>query len=271
MPNRKSVPPSTFSERLNAAIERWVEVLPLHLRERFRAEFGHFGDAHDRTINTLEGIWQRRDRRLSLDEATGLARRRPFQDHLARMLATPAPRSFSAVGVLFIDVDNLKQINDAYGHRVGDKALAVVGRAIRDAIRFERTTDYSARATPDDDDYSVSRHGGDEFLVALELEQMSSIEAVAPRIKRRVEDPELQRTRGYTAPPLITISMGGVVYPLPESVPRVAPNILARELIAAADEQMYVAKRDGRIHVAPVRFTDHIEIDRAGAQALDHI
>jgi diguanylate cyclase (GGDEF)-like protein len=268
MSDNKSVPPSAFSERLNAVIERWVDVLPLHLRERFRDEFGHFGDAHDRTMSTLEGIWKRRDRRLSLDEATGLARRRPFQDHLALMLAAPDPRPFTAVGVLFIDVDNLKQINDTYGHRVGDKALAVVGRGVRDAIRFERSTDYSDRAAPEDD-YSVSRHGGDEFLVALELEHKSSIGAVASRIKRRVEDPVLQRSRGFEAPPQITISMGGVVYELPDVPARLAPNVLARELIAAADEQMYLAKRDRRIHIAPARFTDHIEIDRDHAEALD--
>ena len=85
MPEDKSVPPSAFSEQLQAVIERWSQMLPLHLRERFRDEFGEFGDAHDRTMNILEGIWKRRDRSLSLDDATGLARRRPFQEHLARV------------------------------------------------------------------------------------------------------------------------------------------------------------------------------------------
>ena len=264
----KMTGPSAFSERLQGAIERWVEVLPLHLREQFRKEFGQFADSHDRTMATIEAIWKRRDRRLARDEATGLARRRPFQDHLASMLAMPASHPYKAVGILFIDVNNLKAVNDTYGHKAGDKALAVVGRAIREAIRVERTADFSTRATPEDDDYSVSRHGGDEFLIALELDGLSSIEAAAPRIKRRVENPEEQKAAGYHFPMTITVSMGGVVYALPESAPPMAPNRLARELIAAADEQMYAAKRDGRIHIVTARFTDRIEVDRGRAQAL---
>jgi diguanylate cyclase (GGDEF)-like protein len=270
MPEDKSVPPSAFSEQLQAVIERWSQMLPLHLRERFRDEFGEFGDAHDRTMNILEGIWKRRDRRLSLDDATGLARRRPFQEHLARVLARPDGRPFSAIGVLFLDVDNLKQVNDTYGHPAGDKAISAVGRAIRDAIRCTRS-DFSARTTPDDEDYSISRHGGDELLVALELEDPATIEIVAPRIKRRVEDPDLQRAAGYDAPAPITVSMGGVVYELPDPATHPPPDVVARQLIAAADEQMYVAKRDRRIHIAPARFTDHVEVDHARAQALDGV
>ena len=271
MSDRRTVAPSAFSERLNAAIDRLESVLPLHLRAQFREEFAGFGDAHDRTMSTIEDIWQRRDRHLSFDEATGLARRRPFRDRLARMLAAPDALAFSAVGVLFIDIDNLKNVNDTYGHRTGDRALAAVGRAIRDAIRGDRDTDVSTRAVAEDDDYSVSRHGGDEFLVALELRDPAGIEVVAPRIRRHVEDPERQKAGGYDGPLPITVSVGGVVVDVPGPSPRFPPQALARELIAAADEQMYLAKRDRRIHIVPVRITDRIEIDRAHARTLESV
>jgi diguanylate cyclase (GGDEF)-like protein len=269
MPSRLSVStsPSSLVERLTAAIDRWVPFLPLHLQPSFRADFEEFGAEHDRTLQTLEHIWERRDRRLSLDESTGLARRRPFLDHLASVLA--APRPVPAVAVLFLDVDNLKKLNDTFGHEAGDRALAAVGRTIRDAIRVERDVDFLTRLDAESDDYSVARHGGDEFLVALELTDPAGIDVVAPRIKHRVDDPERQRACGHIAPAPITVSMGGVVFePHTAASAPLAPNVLARGLIAAADEQMYESKRDGRIHIAPARFTDRLEIDREHARTI---
>jgi len=257
--------PSSFVERLDAVIERWASILPLHLRPELRDEFQAFGIEHDRTIGTIESIWQRRERRYAFDESTGLARRRPFHDHLAAVLATPESPVLRAVGVLFIDVNNLKKVNDTFGHAAGDKAVAVVGTIIREAIRVEQNTDFMTRTTAGEDDYSASRHGGDEFLIALELKDPSGIDIVAPRIKRHVDDPVRQRARGFTAPVDLTVSMGGVVYNLPAAPPPVPAGTLATSLITAADEQMYYAKRDGHIHIAAARYTDKLEVGHAHA------
>jgi diguanylate cyclase (GGDEF)-like protein len=259
--------PSPLVERLNTSVERWASILPLHLREEFRDEFALIGEEHDRTVTTIETIWKRRDRRLAIDESTGLARRRPFLDHLAAVLAPEMP-IFRAVAVLFLDVDNLKRLNDTFGHEVGDRALAAVGRIIQETIRAERDIDFASRAPADTDDFSVSRHGGDEFLIALELDDPAGIEVVAPRIKHRVDDPNMQKASGFSSPAHLTVSMGGVVYEMPPTLPPLAANVLARSLIAAADEQMYESKRDGRIHIALARFTDKLEVDRDHARTL---
>lgn len=256
--------PSSFVERLDDVIERWASILPLGLRRELRQDFEAFGIEHDRTIATIENIWNRRERRYAFDEATGLARRRPFHDHLAAVLATPESPVLRAVGVLFIDVNNLKKINDTFGHAAGDKAVAAVGSIIREAIRIEQNTDFIARAG--DDDYSAARHGGDEFLIALELRDPSGIDVVAPRIKQHVDDPDRQRARGFTAPVGLTISMGGVVYDLPATPPPVPAATLATSLITAADEQMYQSKRDGCIHIATATYTERLEL--AGAHAI---
>ena len=142
-----------------------------------------------------------------------------------------------------------------------------MGRIIRDAIRAERDIDFAERAIPADD-YSISRHGGDEFLVVLELDDPSGIDVAAPRIKRRLDDAERQRASGHIAPVKVTVSMGGVVYELPDTRPPLAANVLARNLIAAADEQMYEGKRDGLVHIAMARFTDRLEVDRLNARKL---
>jgi diguanylate cyclase (GGDEF)-like protein len=254
-----------MSDDLQALVERWAAVLPPHLRQAFRDDFARVAEHYDQMLETIQKIWQRRDQTLSLDESTGLARRRPFLDHLAAVLA-PGGSSGRAVAVLFLDVNNLKHLNDTFGHDAGDRALAAVGRIIREAIRVERQRDFSARA-PTGNDYSVSRHGGDEFLVALELDHADTIDLIAPRIKRDVDDPARQLAQGHQAAP-ISVSMGGVVYELPVTAPAVTPHLLARALIAAADEQMYAAKRDGGIHLVPARFTDGLQIDRDQVRVL---
>ena len=257
---------SPLVQRLSQIFERWSPFVPAQLRREFNSELAAVGHEHDRTLDTIERIFCRLDRRLALDESTCLARRRPFLEHLAAVLALDAP-AFRAVAVLFLDVDNLKALNDRFGHDAGDRALAAVGRIIRDAIRAERDVDFAERAIPDDD-YSISRHGGDEFLVVLELDDPSGIDVAAPRIKRRLDDAERQRASGHIAPVKVTVSMGGVVYELPHTRPPLAATALARNLIAAADEQMYEGKRDGLVHIAMARFTDRLEVDRLNARKL---
>ena len=233
-------------------------MLPPHLQAAFRAEFFRFGQLHDGALNTIEGIWERRERAYAIDESTGLSTRRPFLDHLTTLLHLQQPTGPVAVGVLFIDVDNLKQINDSCGHQVGDRALAAIGAIVREAMRVERGVDMVVRAH--DDTHAVGRHGGDEFVAALRLADPAEIEHVAPRIKRCADDPERQRAHGYAGPVDLTVSMGGIAYESAQAIPQVAPNSIATALLAAADALMYKAKRDRFVHVARARFTDRLEV-----------
>jgi diguanylate cyclase (GGDEF)-like protein len=250
--------PSLFATQFDMALERWALSLPPDLQEPFRAEFRWFGRQHEATLDALERIWERRERAYAFDESTGLATRRPFYDYLTSLLNEPLSPGLAAVGVLFIDVNDLKRINDTGGHQAGDKAIAAVGAIVREALRAQRDVDSVARVV--DDAYAVGRHGGDEFVAALQLADPGDIEHVAPRVKQRAEDPDRQRARGYTGPSDLTISVGGIVYELSDSPPAIAPNALATALLTAADALMYASKRDGSIHVAVARFTDKLEI-----------
>lgn len=250
--------PSLFTAELDMAVERWARRLPPHLQDQFRADFHRFGGLHDGALDAIEGIWERRERATAFDESTGVATRRPFLDHLTTLLrAQPSP-ALTAVGVLFLDVDRLKRINDSCGHEVGDRALAAIGSILREALRVDPAVDVISRST--DDAYGVARHGGDEFVVALSLADADEIDLVASRIKRRADDPDRQRARGYDGPFELTISLGGIVYELPHTPPGAAPNSIARALLAAADSLMYQSKRDGWVHLARARFTDRLEV-----------
>jgi diguanylate cyclase (GGDEF)-like protein len=251
--------PSVFAEQLEIVVEHWSAFLPADMRAAFRRDFDRLDSLHDAALQTIEGIWERRERAYAFDESTGLATRRPFRDHLASTLqrAQRVPGS-TVIGVLFIDVNNLKRINDTSGHHAGDRALAAVGSIVREALRAEHGVDIMARAR--DEDYAVARHGGDEFVVALKMDTAEGIEHVAPRIKQRADDPTRQRTHGYTGPQALSIAIGGVAYEAPMTPPAAAPNAIASALLAAADSLMYRSKRDGGVHIALARFTDKLEV-----------
>jgi diguanylate cyclase (GGDEF)-like protein len=250
--------PSRFAEELEMAIAEWAPYLPAHVRAAFRTDFERLGQLHDVALKTIEGIWARHERAYAFDESTGLATRRTFRDHLASTLTQAQhDQGIAAIGVLFIDVNNLKAINDSCGHQVGDRALAAVGGIVREALRVEQG-DIVARAN--EDDYAVARHGGDEFVVALRLSHLEGIAHVAPRIKRRADDRTLQKAHGYTADVDLTVAVGGVAYEAPAVPPTAAPNAIAAALLAAADALMYRSKKDGGVHVALARFTDKLEV-----------
>jgi diguanylate cyclase (GGDEF)-like protein len=252
---------SPFAERLQATIERWAGQLPPESRQAFRDDLTLFADEYDRTLETIELIWRRREQEYALDQSTGLARRRHFLQHVVTLLGTPVTPVFGAIGVVFIDIDNLKTINDTCGHPAGDRAIAAVAGIIRHAVRISRHVDLVDQPRDDDAEYAVSRHGGDEFLVVLELRDVSEIDLIAPRLKRQVDDVDKQRAHGYDSPAALAASVGAVAYELPEQPPAISPHDLAKALVNAADELMYESKRDGQVHLALARYTDGLTID----------
>lgn len=244
--------------QFEVAIERWARVVPLHLQEAFRTEFRFFGARYESALDTLEGIWERREHAYAFDESTGLATRSSFRDYLTTLLGKVPSGDLTAIGVLFIDVNNLKRINDTAGHEAGDRAIAAVGAIVREALR-DGHADRVARVG--EDERAVGRHGGDEFVAALQLADSVEIDKVARRIKCRADDHDQQYSHGYTAFTELSVSVGGIVYALPPEPPALAFNVLANTLISAADQLMYGSKRDGLVHVARAQFTDRLEFE----------
>lgn len=158
--------------------------------------------------------------RLALhDSLTGLPNRRLFFDRLDVALAR-AQRSGTPIGVLFIDVDGFKSINDTLGHEAGDAVLVEVARRIVACLR------------PSD---TVCRLGGDEFAVLCEhVGDEPGALALAQRLGRRVAEP-MARDDGEV---VATVSVGVVVA---TSAPE-GPDQLLRN----ADSAMYAAKRRGK-------------------------
>ena len=161
----------------------------------------------------------------STDALTGLPNRRQFDATLHKEWYR-ALRDGTPLGLLMIDVDRFKPLNDRFGHPVGDAFLAMVGKVIRDNVR--RAGDMAAR------------YGGEEFAVVLPGTAATGALEIAEVIRRAVANAD---TRG--------IVEGG--YPLSVSVGVAATVALAgggsASLVHSADAALYQAKRNGRNRV----------------------
>ena len=157
------------------------------------------------------------------DSLTGLLNRSALLDDLGRRLAACAAPS-EPFGLLHVDVDRFKKINDAHGHAIGDAVLVAIGERLRECVRGTDT---------------VARHGGDEFVIVLGgIASRKDLEVVARHVLDSVCEPVLHEGRSYP----VRISIGAGLYP--------DDGASISALMAAADQAMYTAKRGGRGRVS---------------------
>jgi diguanylate cyclase (GGDEF)-like protein/PAS domain S-box-containing protein len=153
------------------------------------------------------------------DFLTGLPNRVLLMDRISAAM-THAERDGGLVGVIAIDIDGFKSVNDTYGHDVGDCVLKKIANRMRGAIRATDT---------------VTRLGGDEFLfLATDAEGLDGLESAILRLQRAVHQP-LECNGIHMTP---SISCGIAVYP--------SHGKNATELLASADSALYQAKRSGK-------------------------
>jgi two-component system cell cycle response regulator len=136
-----------------------------------------------------------------------------------------ARRHGSQLGLLLIDVDHFKRINDDHGHLAGDAALQAIARALSEGVRTEDV---------------VARYGGEELVVLTRAIGVDAAMHLAERLRRLVED--LVVPIEDNASLRLTVSIGVAVFPP-------IPISTASELVAAADRAMYRAKQGGRNQV----------------------
>jgi two-component system, cell cycle response regulator len=160
------------------------------------------------------------DRSLELavtDALTGLRNRRYVFRHLESLL-----RAGTTCGVLMIDVDRFKPLNDYYGHAAGDAALREVAARLREHVRASDV---------------VARYGGEEFLVVMSGAGAEETAVIAERLRIAIGERPIDL--GQAKLP-VTVSIGSALS---------ASNSEGEALIAAADSAMYRAKALGRNRV----------------------
>jgi diguanylate cyclase (GGDEF)-like protein len=155
------------------------------------------------------------------DQLTGLKSRRSF-DQTLRNEWRRSNDSGRPLAVVMLDVDDFKQVNDTFGHQVGDDYLTSIGRALA-----------SVATRPGD---VAARYGGEEFIVLLPECGSAEAQSVANRLLAAVRHLKLQHPDGLST---MTISVGvSSVWP--------SPDLSMSDIIRAADAALYQAKADGK-------------------------
>jgi diguanylate cyclase (GGDEF)-like protein len=163
------------------------------------------------------------------DGLTGLANRRSLEKILEDGFAT-ARQGGPEIGVMMIDIDHFKVINDTYGHITGDKCLVAVGQVLREAGARERL--------------EIGRYGGEEFMaVAHDIDANTALE-VAERIRMTIMGLNVHAEDGRPIPMTASIGLASLEGRALQGVDK---------LVAEADAALYQAKREGRNRVCAAR------------------
>jgi diguanylate cyclase (GGDEF)-like protein len=156
------------------------------------------------------------------DGLTKVFNRRYFDETL-KIEVKQCMRDATALGLIFLDVDRFKQLNDSYGHAVGDEVLVSVAARIGQAVRGGDV---------------IARYGGEEFVVLVKHPTEVGLERLAERIRAAVADAPVDL--GNRSLP-VTISVGAALM-----IPARGQSDPGAVLVEAADQAMYEAKRSGR-------------------------
>lgn len=158
-------------------------------------------------------------RRADRDSLTGLPTREVLDHRLQLAVARARERPDYRFALLFMDLDGFKSVNDEYGHVVGDQLLTSAARRLEGTIR------------PGD---ALARFGGDEFILLLQYDDLSSVHMVAERIQERMSAPFEIQGHSLHVGVSIGVALSSIGYERPEDVVR------------DADAAMYEAKRRGK-------------------------
>jgi len=183
------------------------------------------------------------------DALTGLPNRNLLKDRLQQAIAQ-TDRSEDSVALLFLDLDHFKLINDSLGHAEGDRMLLDVAERLRSCVREGDT---------------VSRHGGDEFVLVLQkIDQMHHVASICEKILQTIANPFSIQGHSFH----VTCSIGIALYP--------QDGRDAETLFKYADMALYQAKDRGRNHFQffsremNERMLERITLDEALRSAISN-
>lgn len=163
-------------------------------------------------------------RHLSLvDPLTDLANRRYTEIHLQGKIKEMSDYGRSLFGVIFLDIDHFKKVNDKYGHDVGDEVLKMVSKTLKKGV---------------DGTGLVGRWGGEEFIAVIEAHDIYMIQSVAGRLCALVERSSLLNNGDLVS---VTVSVGATM---------AVPGDTVDSLVKRADKLMFQSKKLGRNRVS---------------------
>jgi len=193
-------------------------------------EVGALAEGFNYMMNVIQETLEHIRRMAVTDELTGLYNRRHFFDRMEQMVAS-AGRYNQCLGLIILDIDNFKLVNDTYGHLAGDQVL----REIADCLRQEsRKADI------------LARYGGEELVLVLPETDLPGSVHTAEKIRQSLEAREIRLDDGRTLH--ITASFGVAEFSALSTLSPGTP-INTEKIVEAADVALYRAKNSGRNRV----------------------
>lgn len=181
-------------------------------------------DASRLEIERLQQEVNRAREAALADELTGLTNRRGFDQALSACLAAETANA-EGTCLLLADIDHFKQVNDTYGHLVGDKVLRAVAQILKASVKGKDT---------------AARFGGEEFVVLLPDTDIDGARALAEKLRLTIERSRIRRSDNQQEIARITVSFGIASHCVGES---------ANDFISRADNALFLSKRRGRNRV----------------------
>ncbi|MEO8432424.1 MAG: sensor domain-containing diguanylate cyclase [Acidobacteriota bacterium] len=229
--------------RIEAAVCGVLELVnrvgPGGFREKDRRLLEIFGDYASISIQNLLDA-RRAYEVAKRDGLTGLFNERYLHLRLTQELSRIS-RDGGDLCIIFLDLDNLKSVNDRHGHLAGSQVLREVGYVLKRTVTDERAT--------------LTRYGGDEFVLILPGESIEEGMEIAERIREAIRSATfLSRPYGFNSPALslqgtITASLG-VSSVRTHATPATSVEQQKNELLRAADQALYQAKEGGKDRTA---------------------
>lgn len=213
-----------FRNGASYEVERWIKTRKGQRLFLFRNKFVHSGSGKNEIFLICSGTDITEERRAqerlrvlaNTDTITGLPNRNAIHELISNAIDN---RGDTQIGIVYLDLDNFKKVNDAYGHMFGDQLLQAVALAILSCL---------------DEGQTLARLGGDEFIVLATDSSQSALEAMASRIITRLRQPfRIGLIEIYTG-----CSLGISLAPQHGND--------RESIIRNADTAMYIAKENGR-------------------------
>lgn len=234
-------------EKMSSALNRKVSLIS--------AICDYFSSLKDTTYNLKLIDIQKFDEVIKgtiHDGLTGIFNRNHFNETLEQQLST-AKRYDTDISLLFMDVDNFKDVNDTYGHQAGDRALQAIAKAIS---KEKRESDI------------VARYGGEEFVLLMPHTNNINAFILAERIRKKIARLKIVHNGSLFS---LTISGGIASFPVNGNTPQ--------ELLQRADSALYQAKGAGKDNITQykldkrrylrVKFCEEIQIKELGFNTSD--
>jgi|GEM_PF-292091 diguanylate cyclase (GGDEF)-like protein len=215
------------SDAYESHIDGFVDVL---------VKYGKASPVIELLGETLKNLWRKNRylaRQISQDELTGIFNRRGFFN-AAKPLLYLSQRTQKEIGVMMLDIDDFKKLNDTHGHPAGDEVLKITARSIRNSVRASDI---------------VGRYGGEEFIIFFSSISKRSVFQISEKIRKNI----ISDTQDAIP---ITVSIGVSTGELGDHIEK---SMAA--LIKSADDALYGAKNLGK---------NRVMIAEPGMVSLDH-